>query len=222
MHARVADRLRTLVLECRIPPGTRLNETALCDRLGVSRTPLREALKVLASEGLVVIHPNRGASVSTVTAREAAELFQVMAEMEALVGRRLAAHASDRDVRGLKTLHARMRAFHAADRRADYFLANEAFHRRLAEIAGNGVLLGVHGGLASRLRRARYLANLTHARWAEAVDEHAEIIAALERRDGDGLARAMAEHMRATCERVVAGLADVGAPARVAPAVEGA
>lgn len=209
MHAHVADRLRTLVVECRIPPGARLNETALCERLGVSRTPLREALKVLASEGLVVIHPNRGAAVSTVTAREAAELFQVMAALEALIGRRLAAHATARDLRDLQALHARMRALHEADRRADYYLANEAFHRRLAETAGNGVLLAVHGGLASRLRRARYLANLSHERWAEAVDEHAGILEALERRDADALARAMADHMRATCERVVAGLAEL-------------
>lgn len=211
LHDEVVARLRELVLEGELAPGTRVPEKALCERFGVSRTPLREALKVLAAEGLVTLLPNRGAEVTRLTPHEAEEMFAVMAVLEAAAGEAACARISDAEIAELSDLHEQMLERFRAGDRPGYFELNQTIHRRIVEIAGNSVLSGIYGGLATRIRRARYAANLSPARWAEAVREHEAILAALAARDGKRLSRLMADHLHRKAYAADAALRE-GAP----------
>jgi DNA-binding GntR family transcriptional regulator len=196
LHDEVTARLRELVLEGELAPGSRVPERELCERFGVSRTPLREALKVLAAEGLVKLLPNRGAEVAQLTEREVEELFAVIALLEAAAGEAACRRITDEQIGEIRALHARMLACHEAGNRPAYFALNQQIHRRIVEIAGNTVLTGLYDGLSTRVRRARYAANLSHERWDEAVREHEAILDALAARDGARLGRLMGEHLR--------------------------
>lgn len=209
LHEAVTDRLRDMVLEGELPPGSRIPEMRLCDEFGVSRTPLREALKVLANEGLVRLLPNRGAVVAEVTLAEVADLFEVMVGLEGLSGRLLAERISDDGIAEIRALHERMVGHHDARERTEYFHVNQQIHHRLTEIAGNTVLLDVYDNLSVKVRRARYLANMQVGRWDESLAEHERILDALTRRDGDELSREMSEHMRHTGDAVLQGLREI-------------
>lgn len=202
----VAERLRTMVLEGELSPGSRISEKQLCEAFEVSRTPLREALKVLANEGIVELLPNRGARVTKVDPREVHDLFEVMVELESLSGRLLASRASDADIDEIRTLHERMLAHYRRQERREYFRVNQRIHRRLTEIAGNRVLLEQQEQLTLKITRARYAANLQLGRWDESMREHEAILAALEARDAEALSAAMAAHMRYTGDAVLQGL----------------
>ena len=196
LHDEVVARLRELVLEGELAPGTRIPEKTLCERFGVSRTPLREALKVLAAEGLLKLLPNRGAEVTRITPGEVEEMFAVMAALESAAGEAACRRIQDAEIAEIRALHARMLAYHRAGDRPAYFELNQQIHRRIVEIAGNSVLAGVYGALAARIRRARYFANLSPERWDEAVHEHQAILEALAARDGARLARLLSDHLR--------------------------
>lgn len=202
----VTERLREMVLEGELPPGSRISEKRLCETFDVSRTPLREALKVLASEGIIELLPNRGAKVTEVDRQEVIDLFEVMVVLEGLSGRLLASRASDAEIAEMSDLHERMMACYRRQQRPEYFALNQRIHRRLAEIAGNTVLLELEASLTLKITRARYAANLQLGRWDESACEHAQILEALERRDGEALSRAMSLHMRKTGDAVVQGL----------------
>ncbi|MEQ6888911.1 GntR family transcriptional regulator [Halomonas sp. CS7] len=203
----VAEQLREMVLEGELTPGSRISEKRLCESFEVSRTPLREALKVLANEGLVELLPNRGAKVTEVDPREVADLFEVMVELEALSGHLLARRASDAEIAELRALHHQMLDHYRRQERVEYFRLNQRIHRRLAEISGNGVLLELETTLNLKITRARYAANMKLGRWDESAREHERILDALERRDGEALANAMRDHMRYTGDAVLEGLA---------------
>lgn len=203
----VAEQLREMVLEGELMPGSRISEKRLCESFEVSRTPLREALKVLANEGLVELLPNRGAKVTEVDPREVADLFEVMVELEALSGHLLARRASDAEIAELRELHQQMLDHYRRQERPEYFRLNQRIHRRLAEISGNGVLLELETALNLKITRARYAANMKLGRWDESAREHECILEALERRDGKALADAMRDHMRKTGDAVLEGLA---------------
>ncbi|GEK48524.1 transcriptional regulator [Bisbaumannia pacifica] len=202
----VAERLRHMVLEGELAAGSRISEKRLCEAFEVSRTPLREALKVLANEGLVELLPNRGAQVTAVDPAEVHDLFEVMAALEGLSGHLLVERASDAEIAEIRALHARMLELHRRQRRQEYFEANQRLHRRLTEIAGNRVLLEQQGQLTHKITRARYAANLQQGRWDESAQEHGVILAALEARDAAALSAAMVEHMRRTGAAVLDGL----------------
>lgn len=208
LHDEVVARLRMLILEEELAPGQRVPEKALCARFGVSRTPLREALKALAAEGLVTLLPNRGAEVTRLGAREVEEMFAVMAMIEAAAGAAACARLTDAELDEIRALHARMRACHAAGDRPAYFDLNQQIHARIVAIAGNSVLAGIYANLATRIRRARYAANLSQARWDEAMREHEAILDALAARDGERLSRLMSAHLRRKADSVAAGLRD--------------
>ncbi|MFG6177655.1 GntR family transcriptional regulator [Halomonas sp. THAF12] len=202
----VAERLRDMVLEGELAPGSRISEKRLCESFEVSRTPLREALKVLANEGLVELLPNRGAKVTEVDPQAVADLFEVMTELEGLSGRLLAERADDTAIAEIRALHEQMLDHYRRQERQDYFALNQHLHRRLTEIADNGVLLELETSLTVKVTRARYAANLQLGRWEESAREHAEILAALEARDAETLSRTMRDHMRRTGEAVLQGL----------------
>lgn len=195
LHDEAVTRLRDMIVQGELGPGERLNERVLCERFGISRTPLREALKVLASEGLVELLPNRGAVVTELTLSAVREMFAVLGALEALAGELACRNASEADVAEIRALHYQMLLHHTRGELAEYFRCNQQIHLRLVDAAGNAVLSGIYGQLNANVRRARYMANLSRERWDQAVREHEEMLAALIARDGPRLKKVLGDHL---------------------------
>ncbi|KIT16860.1 GntR family transcriptional regulator [Jannaschia aquimarina] len=195
LHEELVERLRALVVDDTLKPGEKIAEAQLCEAFGVSRTPLREALKVLASEGLVVLQANRGARVTEITAEELAEVFPVIAALEQLAGELAAERLDDAAIAAIQARHDEMiAAFRKGDRKS-YFEANQDIHGALVEGAANAVLSAQHRTLATRIRRARFMVNLSEARWSEAIEEHERMMELLHARRGSELGQLMKTHM---------------------------
>ncbi|TCD14207.1 GntR family transcriptional regulator [Oricola cellulosilytica] len=191
----LTDRLRTLIMEGELKPGEKIPERLLTERFGVSRTPVREAVKVLAAEGLVMLVQNRGAVVSELTVAELEEVFPVLAALEGLVGELAALHATTQEIDDIRRLNNEMhRAFDRGDR-PNYFEINQQIHAAMLAAARNPTLAQHHQIVARRASRARYQANLTPERWAEAMEEHDAIQRAFEARESKKLGALMKAHM---------------------------
>lgn len=206
LHDAATERLRDMIIEGAFMPGERLSERELCERFGISRTPLREALKVLASEGLVDLRPNRGAAIAPLTLAELEQTVEVLAALEALAGGLAARRASDADLAEVKALHYEMLAHHARGDLPSYFKCNQAIHRRIMQATYNAPLAATYQGLNARIRRFRYMANLSRERWDTAVAEHERILDALVNRDEARLSHLLAQHLRDKCAHVKATL----------------
>ena len=202
LHEEVLERLRDMIIEGRLEPGQRINEGAVGAQLGVSRTPLREAIKSLASEGLVEILPAKGAIVRKLTASDLRQILQVLTSLEQLGGRLACQDASDETIRAIDALHGRMMELYAIRNRLEYFKLNQAIHTAIVAASGNAVLTEMHETLQARIKRLRFVGNEGPAKWAGAVAEHEEMIDALRRRDGEALAAAIGRHMDHTLVRV--------------------
>lgn len=202
LHDQAVELLREMIVRGELTPGARLNERLLCERLRISRTPLREAMKTLAAEGLVRLLPNRGAAVAAIDAEEITELFRVMGALEALAGELACEYATEADVAEIAALHYRMRLHFARRERNEYFRYNQVIHEKIFEASRNGVLLDVYRKLAGRLRRARFAANLSDERWSKAMAEHDQILDALTRRDGPRLRDLLQRHLHNKLEAV--------------------
>jgi DNA-binding GntR family transcriptional regulator len=201
-----AERLRTLIIEGELAPGSKLNERELSERLGVSRTPLREAFRMLAADGLLVQLPNRGAQVVAMSRDDVRDAFEVMAALEGLAGELAAARITDAEVEGLRALQAEMDAAHAASDLPAYYRVNREIHDRLNAIAANPVLANTYRALNARLHALRFRSNLNQMKWDAAVAEHRSMIAALAARDGAALRDLLIRHLRAKQQAVLASM----------------
>jgi DNA-binding GntR family transcriptional regulator len=190
-----AEKLRGLIGEGTLAPGERLTEAELSARLGISRIPVREALRALAGEGLVAIEPHRGAVVTPVTPEEVDEVFPVLAALEGCAGELAASRMGETEREEIATLHAAMLAAHKAGRRSDFLAHNETIHDRIVAAAGNPTLAALHRALSLRLKRIRYVAQVEESSWEQSVAEHAAMMDALARRDGRALGAALREHL---------------------------
>lgn len=202
LHDEVVDRLRDLIIEGRLTPGTRINEVQVGAMLGVSRTPLREAIKTLAREGLVENVPSRGAIVRRFSEADVAQILQVLQALEQLAARLACQHADDATIAQIVDLHRRMLSFYESGNRLEYFKLNQAIHTGIVRASGNAALAETHELLQARIRRVRYIGNEGPSHWADAVAEHEEMIKALTARDGERLAEVMGRHLDATLVRV--------------------
>ncbi|MCG8596828.1 MAG: GntR family transcriptional regulator [Kiloniellales bacterium] len=195
LHDEVVGRLRDMILKGELRAGERIPERVLCDRFGISRTPLREALKVLATEGLIDLLPNRGAAVSRISAEGLREAFQVMGALEALGGELACARITEAEVAAIRDLHERMVGHHRAGRLNEYFTLNQAIHEAILAAADNRMLAELYARLRGQVQRARFAANLSESRWRQAVAEHEEMMVALDARDAETLGRVMKRHL---------------------------
>lgn len=195
MHSEVADRLRELIINGEIPARERLNERLLSERFNISRTPLREAIKILSLEGLVELLPNRGAVVTELTLREVEELFQVVGSLEALAGELACARATNKDLAEVSALHFEMAEHFQNGDRPEYYRLNQRIHQKIVGCAQNTELAKVYSNLSLRLDRARYMANFSQERWAQAMKEHENILNALQKRDSAALKTILKEHL---------------------------
>jgi DNA-binding GntR family transcriptional regulator len=195
IHEQLLDNLRDMIVEGELAGGARVSERDLCARFGVSRTPLREALKVLAAEGLVELSPNRGARVTRVSVADVDHTREIIRALEGVASERVCLRITDAELAEIRALHFQMMVHYERRERRAYSKANQAIHEAIMAASGNHVLAQTYKLLSSRIRRARYPANLDPMRWSVAVAEHDEILAALEARDGKRLARALQAHL---------------------------
>jgi DNA-binding GntR family transcriptional regulator len=198
-----AERLRTLIIEGELAPGARLNERELSERLGVSRTPLREAFRMLAADGLLLQLPNRGAQVLALSREDVRHAFDVIASLEGLAGELAVARVTDADLVDLRGLQAEMEDAHARHDLPTYYRVNRAIHDRINALAGNPILTQTFRTLNTRLHALRFRSNLVRGKWDKAVAEHRQMLEALHARDGKRLRDLLIGHLHAKRQAVL-------------------
>jgi DNA-binding GntR family transcriptional regulator len=195
LHDMVVEHLRSFIVEGVLTPGTKLNERELCETLGISRTPLREALKVLAAEGLIEISQNRGATVSRMTETEIRETFELMSGLEAFSGELACQRITPAELAEIKALHYAMLARRAQNDLPGYYSRNREIHDRINEAARNSVLRQTYITVNRRLQALRFRSNFKTQKWDKAIRDHEEMLKALEARDGKRLAEILRQHL---------------------------
>ena len=214
LHDELVARLRKLIVEGELRPGEHIDEQRLCERFAVSRTPLREAIKVLAAERLVRLLPKRGAAVARLTDREVDELLRVLAALHALAGELACTRIDDAGIARICAMHGEMVDCARRGDARGYVSSNQAVHRAIFAASGNAVLNEVYLTLDARLKG---LTGATDGRWhtpsraREASEEHAHIIEAMQARNGPLLAQASSEHMRKAALFIRSVLGDLAA-----------
>lgn len=202
----VTAKLRDMIVEGLLAPGTRLNERVLCEQLAVSRTPLREAFKTLAVEGLVDLLPNRGAVVAQMSMADIEQTFEVMGALEGLSGQLACERITEREVAEIKALHYEMLAAHARRDLPAYYRVNHQIHDRINAAANNAVLTATYLQMNARIQSLRFRSNFNQEKWDAAVEEHGAMLKALEQRDGEALRLILQQHLANKRDAVIADL----------------
>lgn len=195
LHHEVANTLREQIFAGALAPGMFLDEVALCARLEISRTPLREALKVLTAEGLLRHEPRRGCFVNQVTEKDLDDIFPVIALLEGRCAFEAARNASDAELAELTTLHDRLQAHAKAGRITDYYATNFAIHEAIILLADNRWLAQSIADLRKILKLARLQQLHAPGRLKQSLAEHLAVFASLKARDSEGAEAAMRTHL---------------------------
>ena len=193
LYEQVAERLRARILAHEMAPGSWIDEQSVALELGISRTPLREALKVLASEGLVAMRLRRGAYVAEVTRQDLADVYHLLALLEADAAAAVAGQASQEQLDELATIHRQLEA-ERTDRDA-FFAANERFHVRVLQIAGNRWREQMVADLRKVMKLNRHQSLQREGRIDASLAEHREVLAAIVSRDSARARAAMQHHI---------------------------
>lgn len=213
LHEQVANRVRTMLVEGRIPPGAKLNERELCEQLRVSRTPLREAIKLLAAEGLLDLLPNRGAVAVKLGEADVCHAFELLAHLEGLSGELAAQRITDAELAEIRALHYEMMACFARSDLSGYYRINALIHAAINQAAANPVLTKTYREINARVQALRFRTNQDAARWKQAVKEHEQMIQALDARDAAALRDILVLHLQHKRDSVLENLrAGSGAP----------
>jgi len=202
LHDTLTQNLRALIQQGELKPGEKIPERLLCERFGVSRTPLREALKVLAAEGLVELLLQRGAIVAQLTPEDIEELFPIMAALEALAGELACDRASDTDIAHMRKLYNEMIASYRSGDETTYLRLNRAIHEEFFTVARNDTLAAMYQQILTRIHSHRFIVRKSQANWESAVKEHEQIMEAFEQRDKSRLARLLRKHVTGTTVRI--------------------
>jgi DNA-binding GntR family transcriptional regulator len=202
LQEEVAARLRSEIVEGVWPPGTRLQERILCERYGVSRSPLRETFQVMAKEGLLQLLPGRGAVVTRPTMTDAVENAQIVTALETLAIRLACATASDEQLQDIGKLHEEMRACNSAHDINRYYQLNNAVHRAIVAASGNAALIAVHDNVQRHITRLQNLSGALEAVTDDSFHEHEAFVSALLARDADRAAGALEAHLGSTIEKI--------------------
>lgn len=195
LHDEVAAQLRDRIFAGELLPGTFLDEARLAEELRISRTPLREALKVLTAEGLVRHEPRRGCFVNEVTEKDLDEIFPVIALLEGRCAREAAINATDADLQELDALHEKLNRHARAKRINDYYAVNFAIHEAIITLANNRWLAQVIGDLRKIVKLSRLQQLHAPGRLEQSLSEHMAVFAALKARDPEGAEAAMRTHL---------------------------
>ena len=195
LHEQVAQRLRQMLVEGQIAPGAKLNERELSELLHVSRTPLREAIKMLAAEGLVELVPNRGAIAVTLTEEDVLQTFEVMAGLEGLSGELAARRITPGELAEIQAMQFEMMAAYTRRDLSGYYALNARIHRAINAAAKNPVLATVYDQVNARLQALRFRSNQDGQKWKAAVKEHEKMIEALAARDPAAMRDVLVAHL---------------------------
>jgi DNA-binding GntR family transcriptional regulator len=198
LYEEVAELLRQRIFRRELEPGSWIDEVRLAQEYGISRTPLREALKVLAAEGLVTMKVRRGAYVTEVSDRDLAEVYHLLALLESDAAAVVAQRASEADLKELQKLHRELEG--AVKDRERFFAVNERFHMRLLELAGNRWRNQMVADLRKVMKLNRHNSLLKSGRIQESLAEHAAVMEALARRDGEAARQRMQAHFQSGLE----------------------
>lgn len=196
LYEEVAELLRQRIFQRELEPGSWIDELKIAEEFGISRTPLREALKVLAAEGLVTMKVRRGAYVTEVSERDLADVYHLLALLESDAAGVVAERASDAQLTELRALHAELEAAAKPGRvdREHFFAINERFHMRLLAIADNRWRDQLVGDLRKVMKLNRRNSLLKSGRIAESLKEHRRLMESLEARDPQAAVARMREH----------------------------
>lgn len=204
LHDALIGRLRQMIVEGVMSPGTRLNERILCAQLGVSRTPLREALKVLAAEGLIEHLPNRGATVTKMSEADIRDTFELMGGLEAFSGQLACERITPAEIAVIESLHTQMVECHERVNLPDYYRLNKLIHDHINRAARNEALRQTYLSVNRRLEAMRFRSNFVRAKWDHAVSQHEAMLSALKARDGALLAEILRSHLLEKRDAVLA------------------
>jgi DNA-binding GntR family transcriptional regulator len=195
LYEQVAERLRSRIYAHELVPGTWVDEQKLAEEYGISRTPMREALKVLASEGLVQLKPRRGCYVTELSEEDLDEIFPVMALLEGRVAFEATAKATDKNVTTLEAIHNRLEKSAKQNNIDGFFEANQDFHKALQELAGNRWLQKAIDDLRIVVRLTRRDSLRLDGRVTQSLEEHRAILAAIQKGDANEAGRLMHDHL---------------------------
>lgn len=204
LHDEAAERLRALIESGELEPGDRVPEVEISARFGISRTPMREAIKILATEGLLELLPNKGARVTRIGSKEVDEMLEVIGGLEGLAADLACNIVTEKEIEVIEQLHAEMVAAHKARDAEHYAAKNRAIHEAIVAASHNATLIGLYQNLSSRVQRMRYAAPKSEVQWRSAIADHVRIIEFLRNRDGSGLMRLMREHQKSKKDVIVA------------------
>ena len=192
LYEEVAELLRQRIFNRELEPGSWIDELKIAEEYGISRTPLREALKVLATEGLVTMKVRRGAYVTEVNEKDLTDVYHLLSLLEADAAGAVATQATDAQLKELQTLHDNLEK--TVKNRERFFEINETFHMRLLEIANNRWRDQMVGDLRKVMKLNRHNSLLKSGRIAESLSEHSAIMQAIAARDANQAAQCMRNH----------------------------
>ena len=205
LSSEIADRLREMIQEGELAPGSRIMEKELCESFEISKTPLREALKVLVAEGLITHRQHLGYHISQIDIDEIGSIFDVLHGLEELAGRQLCTRIEEEALAAIERKHQAMAVHHANGKRIAYFRLNQEIHQMIVDAARNPVLSSIYASLMAKIHRARGVANAESLRWQESLLEHEQIMIAL-RASAAGLPQVLREHSEHTAAEVMKAL----------------
>ena len=195
LHEATFQTLKALLVEGKIVPGSKLNERELAERLNVSRTPIREAIRRLAADGLVELIANRGAIAVQLSIDDVIHTFDVIAELEGYSGELAAKNISASTLSELEALQYEMMASYARRDLSSYYKLNLQIHRLINQAANNPVLASLFSQVNSRIEALRFRSNQDGVKWEKAVEEHQEMLDALKARDSARMRKVMITHV---------------------------
>ena len=195
LAAVVAERLRQLIIDGTLKPGTWLNERDLCEKLKISRTPLREAYRMLASDGLLALQPKRGAMVVELSAYDVENIFDVLGVLEGLAAHSAAERASDEELAHIAHLHEQTRVFYEQRDIRAYYANSMGTHIAINRAAHNPSLSHTYDRLNLQVQALRYRSNFDEAEWTRAMNDHDAFVGALLRRDGEEAEKLIRAHL---------------------------
>lgn len=187
--------IRKLITIGELEPGSRISERSICEQFGFSRTPVREAFKILSLEGLINLSQNKGASVVQMTRKDVNDVLEILKALEGVAAETACERITSDQLERLEVAHAKLLMAYQKQDLPTYFEVNQDIHQTIMRASGNKALSDNYHTLSNRIHRYRYMGNLDAARWAKAVKEHEHIMEALRDRDALLLKQILASHL---------------------------
>ena len=203
LHQEIAAQIQKMILKGILVKGQKINEKSICESMGVSRTPVREALRMLKSEGLIELIPHKGAYVSQPCIEEINDMFEVMSVLEGTCARLAVTHMKEKDIQKIEALHEELEAYYQDRDFEAYLKKNHVFHSFIQELAGNRVLNDVINGLRQKILLYRQRQLYQPERFDQSIEEHRNLLGAFRRRDPDSAESLMRQHLLMQCKALV-------------------